>query len=159
MQADLAARAAENLADYPNVTIESGDGASFDPGECDAMLVNCGVTHPQTLWLDRLRDGGRLVLPFTMAMNSRVGQGVMTTIVRKGAQYTTKLVSPVAIFSGVSLRDSSLEPQLLKGLTTGGLLKMKSVRRDRHEAGDTCVVHTREVCLSLAETALHSTAN
>ena len=153
LQSDLAARAEENLADYPNVTIESGDGASFDPGECDAMLVNCGVTHPQTLWLDRLREGGRLVLPFTMAMNATLGQGVMTKIVRKGATYTTELVSPVAIFSGGSLRDSSLEPQLLKGLTTGGLLKMKSVRRDPHEAGDTCVIHTREVCLSLAEAA------
>jgi protein-L-isoaspartate(D-aspartate) O-methyltransferase len=159
LQPDLAARSKENLANYPNVKVESGDGATFDPGECDAMLVNCGVTHPQTMWLERLSDGGRLVLPFTMAMNATLGQGVMTKIVRKGAAYTTELVTPVAIFSGGDLRNSALEPQLLKGLTTGGLLKMKSVRLDPHEAGDTCVVHTREVCLSLAEAALRSTAN
>ncbi len=151
LQPELAARAKENLAGYANVTVETGDGAVFDPGACDAMLVNCGVTHPQTKWLERLREGGRLVVPFTMAMNATIGQGVMTKIVRSNGKYATELVSPVGIYSGGSLRDAALEPQMLKGLTTGGLLKLKSVRRDAHEAGETCVVHGREVCLSLAE--------
>src|SRR5215472_5192621 len=70
LQPDLAARAKENLATYGNVIVEAGDGAGFDPGECDAIFVNCGVTHPQTKWLERLRDGGRLVVPFTMAVNA-----------------------------------------------------------------------------------------
>ena len=151
LQPDLATWAKENLAAYTNVTVEAGDGAEFDPGECDAILVNCGVTHPQTKWLERLREGGRLVVPFTMAVNATIGQGVMTKIVRSNNRFAAELVSPVAIFSGGSLRDASLEPQLLKGLTTGGLLKLRSVRRDAHEAGETCVVHTREVCLSLTE--------
>lgn len=34
------------------------------------------------------------------------------------------------------MRDATLEQQILKGLTTGGLLKVKSVRRDAHEPGD-----------------------
>jgi protein-L-isoaspartate(D-aspartate) O-methyltransferase len=131
--------------------VEAGDGAAFDPGECDAILVNCGVTHPQTKWLERLREGGRLVVPFTMAVNPTIGQGVVTKIIRSNGKYVTELVTPVAIFSGGSLRDAALQPQLLKGLTTGGLLKLKSVRRDAHEAGETCVVHRPEVCLSLAE--------
>jgi len=37
-----------------------------------------------------------------------------------------------------------------KALTTGGLLKLKSVRRDAHEPTDTCVLHAAEVCLSTA---------
>ena len=61
LQRELAARGKRNLESYTNVRIEEGDGATFDPGECDAMLVNCGVTHPQAIWLDRLREGGRLV--------------------------------------------------------------------------------------------------
>jgi len=150
LQPELAARAKENLADYTNVTVEAGDGAAFDPGECDAMLVNCGVTHPQTKWLERLREGGRLVVPFTMAVNPTIGQGVMTKITRSNGKYATELVTPVAIYPGGSLRDATLESQLLKGLTTGGLLKLKSVRQDAHEAGETCVVHRPEVCLSLA---------
>ncbi len=151
LQPDLAARAKENLAGYTNVTIEAGDGAEFDPGECDAIFVNCGVTHPQTKWLERLREGGRLVVPFTMAVNATIGQGVMTKITRSNGKYATEMVSPVGIYSGGNLRDAALQPQLLKGLTTGGLLKLKSVRLDTHEMGDTCVVHGREVCLSVAE--------
>ena len=151
LQPDLAARAKENLAGYPNVKAEAGDGAAFDPGECDAILVNCGVTHPQTKWLERLREGGRLVVPFTMAVNATIGQGIMTKIVRSNGRYATEMVSPVGIYSGGSLRDAALQPQLMKGLTTGGLLKLKSVRLDAHEPGESCVVHAPEVCLSLAE--------
>lgn len=151
LQPDLASRAKGNLAGYANVMVEAGDGAAFDPGECDAILVNCGVTHPQTRWLERLREGGRLVVPFTMAVNPTIGQGVMTKIMRSNGRYAAELVTPVAIFSGGNLRDAALQTQLLKGLTTGGLLKLKSVRMDAHEVGETCVVHTPEVCLSLAE--------
>ncbi|HYY72790.1 MAG TPA: methyltransferase domain-containing protein [Candidatus Bathyarchaeia archaeon] len=151
LQPDLAARAKGNLAGYSNVSVQAGDGAEFDPGECDAIFVNCGVTHPQTKWLERLSDGGRLVVPFTMAMNATIGQGVMTKITRSNGRFMAEMVSPVGIYSGGRLRDDALQPQLLKGLTTGGLLRLKSVRMDAHEAGETCVVHTREVCLSLAE--------
>jgi protein-L-isoaspartate(D-aspartate) O-methyltransferase len=71
LQSDLAARGKENLASYANVTVHLGDGAAFDPGPCDAMFVNCGVTHPQKIWLERLRHRGRLVVPFTMAVNPK----------------------------------------------------------------------------------------
>jgi protein-L-isoaspartate(D-aspartate) O-methyltransferase len=153
LQPELAGRAKENLASHANVRVEAGDGATFDPGECEAMLINCGVTHPQPLWLDRLRDGGRLVLPLTMAMNPTIGHGVMTKIVRNGAAFAAELVSPVAIYSGGSLRDPALEPQLLAGLKNGALLKLKSVRRDAHEKTETCVVHRDDVCMSLATTS------
>lgn len=151
LQPELAERARQNLANYAHVTVERGDGAAFDPGDCDAMLINCGVTHPQVMWLDRLREGGRLVVPFTVAMNATIGQGVMTKIVRSGRAYSTELVTALAICSGVTLRDAELEPQVLKGLKTGALLRLKSVRRDAHELGETCVVHGRDVCLSLSD--------
>jgi len=150
LQPELAAKAARNLATHPNVRVEAADGAAFDPGECDAILVNCGVTHPQPIWLDRLREGGHLVVPFTVAMSLSIGQGVMFKIVRTGTAYAMELVSPLTIYSAASLRDASLERQILEGLKSGGLLRLKSVRRDSHEAGDTCVVHTEQVCLSLA---------
>lgn len=151
LQQELAERARQNLANYAQVTVEGGDGATFDPGDCDAMLINCGVTHPQVIWLDRLRENGRLVLPFTMAMNATTGQGVMTKIVRSRGTYSAQFVTPLAIFSGKTLRDPELAAQILNGLKTGALLKLKSVRRDTHELGETCVVHRRDVCLSLSE--------
>lgn len=151
LQPDLAERAKKNLAGYANVRVEAGDGATFDAGECDAMLVNAGVTHPQTMWLERLREGGRLVVPFTMAMNPTIGQGVMTKIVRQRGAYSAEMVTALAIYSGGSMRDPLLEPMMLKALTTGGLMKLKSVRRDAHEQVESCVLHGREVCLGLAE--------
>ncbi len=150
LQPDLAARAKENLASYTNVTVQQGEGAIFDPGPCDAIFVNCGVTHPQTIWLERLRNRGRLVVPFTMAMNPQTGQGIMTKIVREPSGYSATMVSTTGIFSGGSLRDPALESLMKKALTTGGLLKLKSVRRDAHEPTDTCVLHAAEVCLSTA---------
>ena len=151
LESDLAARAGENLAAYLQVRIAAGDGSAFDPGDCDAILVNCGVTHPQARWLDRLRDGGRLVVPLTIPMNPKIGQGVMMKITRSGDSYVSEFLTPLAIYSGGTLRDAALEPQLRKGFATGGLLKLKSVRRDSHEPGEDCVVHTNDVCLSLAE--------
>jgi len=103
------------------------------------------------MWLESLRDRGRLVAPFTMAINPTVGQGTMTKIVRQRTGFSAEMVSMVAIFSGGSLRDPGLEPQMLKALTTGRLLKLKSVRRDAHEQTESCAVHGREVCLSAAE--------
>jgi protein-L-isoaspartate(D-aspartate) O-methyltransferase len=151
LDAGLAARAKENLSDYANVTVHTGDGAGFDPGPCDAIFVNCGVTHPQTIWLESLRDDGCLVLPITMAINPTTGQGIMTKMRRGPAGYSAEMVSPVAIFSGGSLRDPALEPLMANALRSGGLLKLKSVRRDSHEATETCVIHASEVCLSTAE--------
>ncbi|MGB6961726.1 MAG: methyltransferase domain-containing protein [Candidatus Acidiferrum sp.] len=148
LQPELAERARQNLVNYAHVRVEAGDGAAFDPGDCDAMLINCGVTHPQAIWLDRLCERGRLVVPFTMAVNSTIGQGVLTKITRSSGAYQMELVSVVGIFSGGKLRDPQLESQVLNGLKTGGLLKLKSVRQDAHELGEGCVVHTPNVCLS-----------
>jgi protein-L-isoaspartate O-methyltransferase len=80
---DLAAHAKENLSCYPNVTVHAADGATFDPGPCDAMLINAGTTHPIPLWLDRLREGGRLVVPLTMGTTPTLGVGVMTRIIHE----------------------------------------------------------------------------
>jgi hypothetical protein len=85
-----------------------------------------------------------------MALNPQTGQGVMTKILREPAGYSAAMVNPMGIFSGGSLRDPALEPLMRKALTTGGLLKLKSVRRGAHESSDSCVLHAAEVCLSTA---------
>jgi protein-L-isoaspartate(D-aspartate) O-methyltransferase len=156
---DLAGRARENLASYPNVTVHAGDGATLDPGPCDAMLINAGVTHPHPPWLERLRPGGRMILPITVARGTTgLGQGIMAKIVRERGGFTAEIVTFVAIYSCSSVRDPHLEPVLGKAIATGALMKLKSVRRDPHEPADTCVVHAREVCLSSAEVVMESEA-
>jgi protein-L-isoaspartate(D-aspartate) O-methyltransferase len=150
---ELAARARENLSGYPQVSVHAGDGAAFDPGVCDAMLINAGVTHPHPLWLERLREGGRLVLPLTKAATPRAGVGIMAKITRHGGAFAAELVSPVAIHSCTSVRDPQLEPLIGKIFASQGLLRLKSVRLDSHQPGDTCAAHGSGICLSMAEPA------
>jgi protein-L-isoaspartate(D-aspartate) O-methyltransferase len=147
---DLAKRAKENLSCYPNVTVHAGDGAAFDPGACNAVLINAGVTHPIPLWLDRLCNGGRMVVPLTMATTPTLGIGVMTKIVRERGGLSAQMVTSVAIYSCRNVRDTQREPLLKAAMTSGALMNLKSVRRDAHEEAETCVIHGRDVCLSNA---------
>jgi protein-L-isoaspartate(D-aspartate) O-methyltransferase len=151
---DLAARAAKNLAEYPNVKVHCGDGGALDPGECDAILINAGVTHPHPLWLDRLRPGGRMVLPLTVPMGRNLGKGVMARIVREPQGFSARAVTFVAIYSCASVRDAEFEALLGKAMVAGSLLKLRSIRRDVHEPDGTCAVHSKDFCLSMAELAL-----
>lgn len=153
----LADRAKTNLAGYSNVKVFAGDGAAFDPGECDGIFVNAGVTHPLLLWLDRLENGGRMVFPLIMTVAPGRGVGMMVQIIHAGIGFSAQIVSPVAIYSCTSARDPQREPLLRASLTNGALMKMKSLRRDPHEQGDACVLHGSEACFSSAESTASKT--
>jgi protein-L-isoaspartate(D-aspartate) O-methyltransferase len=154
VDAGLAARAKENLAPYPAVEVRAGDGAAIDPGPCDAILVNAGVTHPLPAWLDRLREGGRMVIPLTVAMGPQttttLGKGVALKITRQAGAFPAQVISVVAIYSCANARDPRLEPLLAKAFGSGAMFRLKSVRRDAHDQADTCALHGEAVCLSTA---------
>jgi protein-L-isoaspartate(D-aspartate) O-methyltransferase len=152
VHSQLAPRARQNLAEFPNVTVHEGDGAAFDPGVCDAIFINAGVTHPHRPWLERLGERGRLALPITVGTGPALGQGVMIRIAREAGGFSAQIVSFVAIFSCTSVRDPQLEPILTKALTSRTLFKLKSVRLDAHEPTDTCILHASDVCVSSAAT-------
>jgi protein-L-isoaspartate(D-aspartate) O-methyltransferase len=64
-ESELAARAKANFATCPTVTIVEGDGGLVAFDMADVIYVNAGCTQPAENWLDRLADGGRLILPMT----------------------------------------------------------------------------------------------
>jgi protein-L-isoaspartate(D-aspartate) O-methyltransferase len=115
------------------------------------MLINAGVTHPNALWLERLREGGRLVVPFTISMTPTIGQGIMAKIVRRGSRFSAHVVTPLMILSCSGLRDAEGEERLKNAMRAGRLMKLKSVRMDAHEPEETCLVHGSGVCLSEGE--------
>ena len=154
----LAERARQNLSGYPQVSAHAGDGADFDPGLCDAILINAGVTHPHRPWLDRLKEGGRLVLPLTARAGEQYGNGVMAKITREPAGFSAQVISFVSIFNSSSVRDSEIEALLSKAMAKRELSKMRSVRLDEHEPTDTCLVHARQMCLSSAPANLVAVA-
>lgn len=150
---ELAARGRRNLSEYPYVTVQTADGATFDPGPCDAMLINAGMTHPLPHLLDRLSDTGRMVVPLTTAITARLGAGFMVKVKRRSGGYAVELVSSVGIFSCKNARDPERDQPLRAAMGNGQLLQVKSVRRDRHEAADSCAVHGTDVCLSMEPVA------
>jgi protein-L-isoaspartate(D-aspartate) O-methyltransferase len=118
----LATAARENLARQSERDGACGRWRSARSGACDAMLINAGVTHLHPLSLDRLREGGRLVLPLTVAMGATLGKGVMTKITRERGAFPTQAITFVAIYSCTSLRDPQLKPLLGKAIGLGALL-------------------------------------
>ena len=152
---ELAARASKNLAGYQNVSVHSGDGADFNPGQCDAMFINAGVTHPHSRWLESLTMSGSLVLPLTIAagmgMGANLGKGIMAKITRQANAFSASIVSFVAIYSCVGMRDAQLEQALGKAMGTGKVFKLRSLRCDAHELTDTCLVHGADLCFSSEE--------
>jgi protein-L-isoaspartate(D-aspartate) O-methyltransferase len=151
VDAQLAARAQQNLVGYSNIEVHAADGATVDPGQCDAMLINAGVTHPHPQWLDRLTEGGRLLLPLTIPMAPGLGKGVMAKITRQRDGCTAKMTGFVAIYSCTSVREPQYEAQLAQAMANGTLFKLKLVRRDEHSRTDSCILHGEGFCVSSSE--------
>ncbi|HEY7387649.1 MAG TPA: methyltransferase domain-containing protein [Bryobacteraceae bacterium] len=159
VDADLAARAKENLAQYANVTVHAVNGVEFDPGPCDVMLINAGVTLPLPAWLDRLAEGGRMAVPLTIPMGPpTIGKGMVAKITRRNGTFAASILTYVMIYSCVGARDPQLEPALGKAMGTGTLMKLTSLRREPHEADESCIVHGTSICLSSAEAISSSTS-
>lgn len=63
--AELAARARENLAPLANVEVIHGDAIAAFFDAADLIYVNASVSRLPTNWLDRLSEGGRLLVPMS----------------------------------------------------------------------------------------------
>jgi protein-L-isoaspartate(D-aspartate) O-methyltransferase len=121
-EADLAARAKANLAPLKTVEVVHGDGltAPFDPA--NLIYLNAGVTGPGDHMLDRLLDGGRMMLPLTTDKGFRAGEpakvarrGAIFRITRRGDEYDAAWIGPVEIYPCVR-RDEAEERALAEAL-------------------------------------------
>jgi protein-L-isoaspartate(D-aspartate) O-methyltransferase len=146
---ELAARARANLGHYANVDVVCADGSAHDPGARNVIFVNAGATCPAPVWVDRLADGGRLLVPLTVAFDeSGVGAGHMLEVARTGERYAATFVGPVGIFPCAGARDDETNGALRRAYTNGSPESVKSLRRDRHDADVTCWLHFERLCLS-----------
>ena len=146
----LAASARENLTSCSNVTVLKGDGSESSNVTYDSILVNCGVTHPLPVWLDALRHGGRMILPLTATMPQMggVGKGPMLLLTRRETDFEVKLVTVVAIYSAVGIRDASLNERIGRTLMKGQYPRLNRLRRDAHDESPDCWLHGTGFCLS-----------
>lgn len=146
---DLAERARRNLSHLNWVEVVHASGAEFDAGACDAIFINAGATHPLGLWLDNLKPAGRLIVPLTVARDATsAGGGFMLKVKREEQGYAARFISPVAIFSCEGARDEALNQRLREAMTKGTWGAVQSLRRQPHEADDSCWLHGEDFCLS-----------
>jgi len=109
---ELAARARAALAHWTQVEVVAGDGRAHDPGEVDAVVVFAGSTHPAPLWLDRLAEGGRLMMPLT----SENGWGIVLRAIRRGTEFDAASIGWVGIYPCVGGRDDDAGRRLADAL-------------------------------------------
>jgi protein-L-isoaspartate(D-aspartate) O-methyltransferase len=135
---DLAAQARANLSDYPNVSVIEGDGSAVPFDDADIIYVNAGATRPADIWLDRLKDGGRLILPLTTntGFNSNnpanfQRSGGVLRIERSGEDFLARFISGVTIYPCQGMRDEASERALAEALAKDGREKVTRLyRRD-----------------------------
>jgi protein-L-isoaspartate(D-aspartate) O-methyltransferase len=148
----LAAEARVNLGSMPWIDVRGGAAAGAEAGAFDAILVNTGVTHPQESWLDALVEGGRLIVPLTagIAAMGPIGKGVMTLLTKRHADaFDARVLTFVAIYSAIGLRDEALNDQLGKALMRTPFPRLKRLRRDPHDRSSDCWLHGSGFCLSM----------
>jgi protein-L-isoaspartate(D-aspartate) O-methyltransferase len=152
---ELAAKAKANLATHQNVEIVEGDGALVSFDEADVIYVNAGCTRPAESWLDRLADGGRLILPMTsdqgfgaISPARMASAGAVFRIERRGKDYFATWISPVAIFPCAGSRDEVSERALAEAFAKGGWQKVTRLYRDQEIPEERCWVRGSGWCLA-----------
>jgi protein-L-isoaspartate(D-aspartate) O-methyltransferase len=151
VDAELADRARDNLAEFPWVEVRTGDGVTSLPSDADVVLVHAGASHVLPAWLDALRDGGRLLVPLTCevpGMPPGISKGMMLLATRQKADWIAKAGMPVAIYSMRGMRAADKQAALGQSLMAGTFMRVKRLRRDSHQPGSTCCVHDDAVCLA-----------
>ncbi len=160
----LAADAKANLAPMPWVEVRHGNGTAALGESFNAILINAGVTHPQETWLDALAPGGRMILPLTttfpamgpltttMPAMGAIGKGLLVLLTRSDDPSTlaARVVTFVAIYSGIGLRDESVNTEIGKALAKHPFPPIKALRRDPHAASASCWLHGTTFCFSLS---------
>ena len=139
---ELAARAERNLALYPQARCVQGDGSRYALDAADVILVNAGASRPLDLWLDALKDGGRLILPLCAGYKTPAGnpltRGGIFLIERRGDDYTAAYRSATAIYPCFGASDSESDASLNEAFSHGTPEKVRRLHRSSDVPADLC---------------------
>ncbi|MBY3365031.1 protein-L-isoaspartate O-methyltransferase family protein [Rhizobium laguerreae] len=136
MDPDLAAHAQTALADRANVSVMNADGSQWPQEEVDAIYVNFAVARPAEPWIERLRPGGRLVLPLGVPRQDRppkggrhASHGAALRIERGEDGFAARWIGTayfVCANGGLSIDDNEIEA-LTAAFRRGGIEFVKSL--------------------------------
>ena len=163
----LAARAAANFEGYDNVRIIEGDGVTAPFDMAAIIYVNAGASRPADAWLDRLEDGGRLILPLTTdsAFSQKTSwnpadlamRGAVFRIERRGEDFLARAVSSVAIFPCHGARDEASAKALEAAFEKGDWQKVTRLYRHTNLPVEHCWVQAPGWSLAYDDAASAST--
>jgi protein-L-isoaspartate(D-aspartate) O-methyltransferase len=145
----LAARLTVNFADQPNVRAVQGDGTKIDFDAADVIYVTAGATRPVDLWLDRLKDRGRLILMLTLDKERR-RLGAFFRIERRGDGFRAKWIFAGDIFPCEGARDAESERALVAALEKGGRERVTRLYRSGEVPEEQCWLKGPNWCLAYA---------
>jgi protein-L-isoaspartate(D-aspartate) O-methyltransferase len=142
---NLAARLAANFSGQPNVCVLQGDGARIDFDPADVFYVNAGVTRPVDLWLDRLKDAGRMILALT---TDKDAGGAWFRIERRGDEFLAKWILAADLFRCEGARDAESERALVAALEKGGWDRVTRLYRRGDVPEEQCWLKGPDWCLA-----------
>jgi protein-L-isoaspartate(D-aspartate) O-methyltransferase len=144
IDAGLAETARAALRPWPQITVETADGATRTFAPADFIIASAGATHPLTAWLDALKPGGQLMFPMTAHR-----QGGMLLVTRDGAEeYAARFLCQVGFIPFRGARDPDTARRFAAAFARDGGEAVQSLRRDTHAKGRTCWLHGAGWCLS-----------
>lgn len=109
----LAHRAAASLASVAQVDVRPGDATQATGlPDIDVVVVCAGVTLVPARWLDKLADGGRMMLPFT----GQQGGGLLLYLHRKGDRFPIRSLGPCGFYPCAGARRADEEQALTVAL-------------------------------------------
>jgi protein-L-isoaspartate(D-aspartate) O-methyltransferase len=151
----LAAKLAANFKGEQNIRCIHGDGTRVEFDTADVIYINAGATRPADIWLDRLADGGRLILPltsnrgFTGSASGPVERhGTVFRIERRGEEFLATRVSGVAIFPCEGGRDEASAAALEAAFEKGGSERVTRLYRRDDLPEERCWLRAPGWCLT-----------
>ena len=141
----LAARLRANFAGQPNVRTVQGDGTKIDFAPAEVIYVNAGATRPVDFWLDRLKDGGRMILALTRDKDT---VGAWFLIERRGDGFLAKWISAAGLFPCEGARDAESERALVTALEKGGWDRVTRLLRCGDAPEEQCWLKGPDWCLA-----------
>lgn len=112
--------------------------------------VSARRRHPADAWLERLADGGRLILPLTAGKfpAGDIRQGAVFRIERCGDDFLARRLSGVAIFPCEGMRDTESEAALASAFESGRAQDVTRLYRRDDVPDENCWVRGTGWCLA-----------
>ena len=127
IDSELAARAASNLKGFGWVQTHARSGAGAPLPECDVLYVSAASAEPLGVWLDALRNGGRLLFPLEPE-----GEGGQMLLVTKHAEgcYRASFIGGVQFTSCIGAQDPEATRTLIAAFKHGNSKGVRALYRN-----------------------------